>query len=317
KGTTAPYAYTTNPGTGWSPLVDIVPTPSPSPFAQWTTGSLAVSGPDKLGFLAIQSRPQACSGSTPLPAVPYEVWFVERTGTSWGAPIQVGLADLIVSMTCPGPGSTGNVYGSGITLAGTAGGEWIAVWDSLTTPYNGTNPQPSDSPTKIKWNRTAAGVWAGEADLFTTASYRSPKLARSPNGTVWLVARQGTGGDLAMASHNGTTWTPSPTTVLSPATGSFPYFSVHFDPDGRGILSHSQQVFGSNPSVKLFSQSDSLAAVAGMTTVALESTLSLARYPAVAVPLGDGRYAAAWATAKYGPNTFHSSGTEIDTAVFE
>lgn len=277
------------------------------------TGSTIAASPDgTLGVLTVLRTTQpSCPGT---PAIPWQLQFVKRTSGSWGSVSTIGLGDIVVNIpTC---GNTGHMYGYGATLAATGTNEWVAVWDEVVTPFDGFTDQ-NTGPSKLSWAQTVGGVWQAEANLYTSAGqYRHPILERSPNGTLWLIARAGsTGSPIGLARYSSGTWDSDMTIVLPGGLGSTPYFSLNFDDDGRGTFAVTYQNSNVPFNSKRFRQTDTPAAISGFTPHLVEPTLSTFRYPAMIAGLHDGRYVAVWSTLKYGGAFF--SGFELDAALYQ
>lgn len=198
-----------------------------------------------------------------------------------------------------------------LSLSGTNNGEWVAVWESLVTPYT-SGPVPAT--TKCLWTRTTGGAWAAAADLYTaTPSYDTLRLDRAPNGEIWMVCRHGSGNSTGLAKFDGTAWSPDVIDVFSSAAG-YPTHELAFDASGRGIAIATAGAPNTPLRVKRFNQTDTLAAIAALPDETVEPLNGFYRLGADVAAVGDGRFVAAWVSTKFGD---FNSGMEFEASLYK
>ncbi|HYE80107.1 MAG TPA: PKD domain-containing protein [bacterium] len=292
---TVQYSYTNNSGGSWVPPSPITTTPS-SGSGSWGYGVLAATGDGQLGFLGNWRRNQnpGAINNGGIPAIPNENYFSRLSGGTWTAIELIGTSDNVISF--PSPGSYSSTVASQ-TLAGTATGDWIAVWQTLKTPHTG-GPQVS-SLSNLRWNRTTGGAWGTQSTLYSAASdHDRCVLTRAPNGTIFLAVNNGS--TVNLATYDGATWSPALTTVFSGVVSSA-YSYMAFDAAGQGMITTSGSSSGSTVWARRFMQADTPAAVsaAPLMTPSPSTPGIYQRFPSVAAR-GDGRFTIVVSTSRYG-----------------
>ncbi|HYE77489.1 MAG TPA: hypothetical protein VEI97_05855, partial [bacterium] len=267
-----------------------------------------------IGFLGQWGRVQPPSGSG-LPALPNDMYFTRITGGSWEALTRIGGADVVTS-----EGGGGRVPSH--ALVGTADGQWVAVWETLYTPFLG-GPVGVSQSCKLVWNRTTAGAWdAAGTDLYADGGdYDIPVLARSPNGALWLGARY-PGQDIwALATYDGAAWSPTMTQVFGPTGVTFsrlPLAQFAFDALGRGCVLVNYREPTAPVQAKFFLQDDPPSTLAGCPVQVVEPFMAGVGRPMGQIAAhGDGRFTAVWLTTKYDGGNPYTADTEIEYATYD
>ncbi|MEO7993543.1 MAG: hypothetical protein ABI743_04025, partial [bacterium] len=238
-------------------------------------------------------------------ANPGTLYFSKLTAGTFPAQTAVGMMDYIIGF--PSVGSYQGLVPS-ITLAGTSGSDFVAVWQSLKTPYSGVSSVSLQS--NLKWNRSTGGTWGTAGNLYVANSdHDRCVLQRAPDGKIWLTCINNSTGYLG--NYDGTSWTPSLASVF--ATGQSVYAT--FDAAGRGLLVASSQNFGATVYARHFNQTDSPATVGTLPLVTLSPSTAgvLQRFP-MATGLGDGSFSVVFTSTRYGTFT---EGQELDSLLYQ
>ncbi|MEO7993541.1 MAG: hypothetical protein ABI743_04015, partial [bacterium] len=263
------YAYIeqTSPSTWTTPVAMTQPVAG---LSSYYAVSFAVGPTGEVGFLGIGNSSQT---NCPGPAIPGNIQFSKKTGATFSALQTIGTSDNVLDYLS-GCGGWSFMYGYTGALGCTGSGEFVATWTSLVNAHAGS-PVPQ-LPSEIRWNKTTGGTWGTMADLYTGASaaWRSTMLTRSPNGQIWMLIQNYSTGEVGLSKYDPTpgTWSASPTTVFTP-TG-YPYLSIDFDSDGRGIIGNSSQGASQQLRVKRFNQNDTIASIAALPVENPEGVIS-------------------------------------------
>lgn len=283
---------------------------------QWDRCLMIGNAAGTMGFLGQWSRGDQPPAGSGLPALPNDMYFSTLNAGVWSPLTRIGGADVVTS-------EGGSARVPSHALVGTADGEWLAVWESLYTPFPG-GPTGVPSLCKLIWSQTSTGSWPAEGtDLYNDGpDYDLPILARSPNGRIWLGARIGSSGDAwGLVTYEGGSWSPSFTQIFSPTGVTFsrlPCTQFSFDSQGRGCLLVSYREPTAPVQAKFFLQDDTLPTIAACTQQVIEPGLTGVGKPMCQIAShGDGRYTAIWLTTKYNPGNPYTENTEIEYATWE
>ncbi|HYE78339.1 MAG TPA: PKD domain-containing protein, partial [bacterium] len=304
------YLYLRYEDFQWNPPVAIT---DPTTEGTWVNGELARNDEGQVGFVGeiIPPQPDAMNGDG-IPALPAQLYFHQRSGGGFGAATQIGTADVVTELT--GRGSYTSISPS-LAFSGAAGGGFMAVWETLTTPYDGQTTVPADAPTNLKWNHRTGATWDGEAGLPAPFNrVDAPVLALAPNGSVWLAASAGDAGNVYVNKYLPAGWTFWAPHLIEPdSTGAMVDLTI--DADGRGALVIAQETGNNDLQARVFDEDEMPDTAAGHNPlVNVESRISQRRWWPQIQGQNSGRFAAVWMTEKYAA---FPDGGELDWNMFQ
>lgn len=303
------YLYLRYQDFAWTAPVTITDDTTPG---AWVRGTLARNGVGEVGFLSenIPTQPDAVTGDG-VPALPATLHFQQFDGSAFGSAVQIGTADVVTELI--GKGGQYTNLSPSIALSGTAD-NFLAVWESLVTPYDGLTAAPKDAPTKLRWTKRTLDAWDGEQDMASPFQQLDvPVLALAPNGSVWLAANVGLEGNVYLSKYV-TSWSFWAPHLI--ATGSdMAMIDMTFDANGRGALAIAQRAANKDLVARFFDQGEEVDTAAGHNPlVNIETRIPQSRWWPQIQGQNSGRFVSVWETEKYGA---FPTGMELDWAMYE